>query len=311
MGGRIEVQSEPDSGSVFRVQLPLQAGTSAAREPSSLGVAALHGRRALVVDDNRTNAAVLEEHLQRWGMSVQIASDGAQALEMLEAAWRRSEPVDIALIDMKMPVMDGVDLAEAMRRNAHLAATRTVLLTSLATDRDSRRAREAGVQVYVAKPVRQHELLRAILQVAEPAVLPPQQDASLNSHVLVVEDNAVNLEVLKAMLESSGCSVAVAHSGAQALQSLAAERCDLVFMDCQMPEMDGFEAVARFRAGEGAGLANPSDLPIVALTANALVGDEDRCLAAGFTDYLSKPFTRRQIEAMVKKWAVRQAVEAA
>jgi hypothetical protein len=125
---------------------------------------------------------------------------------------------------------------------------------------------------------------------------------ALQGHVLIAEDNIVNLEVLKAMLESSGCTLAVATTGVEALRALEEQRFDLVVMDCQMPEMDGYEAVARYRAGVGGPGPNPRDLPIVALTANALVGDAERCLAAGFSDYLSKPYTRRQLVAMLGKW---------
>src|SRR5205085_4820291 len=124
----------------------------------------------------------------------------------------------------------------------------------------------------------------------------------LGARVLVAEDNVVNQEVVRSMLEGLGCHATVAASGVEALAALADERFDMVFMDCQMPEMDGFEAVRRFRDG-GEASANPNDLPIVALTANALVGDADRCLTAGFDDYVSKPFTQRQIEGLVRKWA--------
>jgi CheY-like chemotaxis protein len=265
----------------------------------------LRGMRALVVDDNLTNAAVVEEHLHSWGLDVQTAGNAAQALSLLEAAHARGAPFELALLDLKMPEIDGIALAEAMRRQPALADIRTVLLTSVATDQDARRARDAGVQVYVAKPVRQQELLRALLQAADPVLPAPQPTPPLGAHVLVAEDNAVNSEVLKAMLEAAGCSFALAATGQQALQALQGERFDLVFMDCQMPEMDGFEAVARFRR-DGSEL-NERRLPIVALTANALVGDAERCLAAGFSDYLSKPFTRRQIEAMVRKWVMSPA----
>jgi signal transduction histidine kinase/DNA-binding response OmpR family regulator len=305
MGGCIDVQSRLGAGTSFRFMLPLAQGLGPLRDAAPADPQQLRGKRALVVDDNPTNAAVVESHLRRWGMHVELAGHGEQALAVLRRSHERGLPIDIALVDMKMPVMDGIEFAEQVRRSPHFAEMRMVLLTSVASDTDARRAREAGVDLYVAKPVRQQELLRAVLQLAEPASALPAAVAPLRAHVLIAEDNPVNVEVLKAMLDTVGCTWGVAITGVEALQALTRERFDLVFMDCQMPGMDGFEAVARFRAGatEAYRFCNDAQLPIIALTANALVGDADRCRAAGFTDYLSKPCTRRQIEAAIRKWA--------
>ncbi len=303
MCGSIEVHSRLGVGTTFRFVLPLVAGEGGLSQPVPLDPNQLHGKRALVVEDNTTNAAVLEEHLRRWGVHVELACNGQQALATLRGALERLQPFDLALVDMKMPVMDGIELAEEVRRLPELAGLRMVLLTSVATDKDARRARAAGIDVYVAKPVREQELMRAVLQVAEPVRTEQVASAPLNFHVLVAEDNAVNLEVIKAMLESTGCTWQVATNGVEALRALARERFDVVFMDCQMPDMDGYEAVTRFRAGTTQEFCNESDLPIIALTANALVGDAQRCQAAGFTDYLSKPCSRREIETAIRKWA--------
>jgi len=296
----------PGVGSTFCFGIPFQVGTATPESPSvPADPGTLRGRRALVVDDNPTNAAVVEAHLGGWGMQVATAAHGGEAMDWLRAAHARGESVDVALIDMKMPVMDGIALAERLRDEPQLAPRHLVMLTSVATDEDARRARALGVDLYVAKPVRQQELLRAVLQAGDSLRVPGGTAPALGARVLVAEDNLVNQEVIKAMLESLGCETTVAASGIDALGALTRSRFDLVFMDCQMPEMDGFEAVARFRAGpsERHPFVNATQLPIVALTANALVGDAERCLAAGFDDYVSKPFTQRQIEGLVRKWA--------
>jgi two-component system sensor histidine kinase/response regulator len=251
---------------------------------------------------------VVEAHLRGWGMHVSLAGHGEEGLAVLRAALAADDKIELVLVDMKMPVMDGVAFAEQLRREPALAPSRLVMLTSVATDEDARRARAAGVDLYVAKPVRQQELLRAIQHAAEPPAATGGHASMLGARVLVAEDNVVNQEVIKAMLESLGCETSLASSGGDALNALCRSEFDMVLMDCQMPGMDGFEAVAHFRAGSGHfAFVNPPHLPIVALTANALVGDAERCLAAGFDDYVSKPFAQRQIEALVRKWALREA----
>jgi len=309
MGGTLEVDSLPDVGSTFRFNLPLRTGSSAQVLHAPANPAGLQGLSALVVEDNPTNAAVVEAHLKTWGMRIWLASDGAHALALLRQARQRGERFDLALVDMKMPVMDGIEFAEQLRVEADVAPRRLVMLTSVATDEDTRRARLAGVDLCIAKPVRRQELLRAIVQVADPGLADAAPASLLGARVLVAEDNPVNQEVIKAMLDTLGCVVMLATNGNEALWALANASFDMVLMDCQMPEVDGFEAVARLRRGnhQGAPFMNPAQLPVVALTANALVGDAERCLAAGFDDYLSKPFTRRQIEALVRKWAPHRA----
>ena len=302
MGGSLEAASEPGRGSEFRFRIPLVASSAPVSSPVPTDPAGLHGKWALVVDDNPTNAAVVEAHLHQWGMRVSLASDGMKALAMLREWHAEGRRTDVALIDMKMPVMDGIELAERLREQPWIAPKRLVMLTSVATDDEARRARAAGIDHHVAKPVRQQELLRALIRQADAPASRPAPSVALGARVLVAEDNVVNQEVVRSMLEGLGCHATIAASGVEALAALADERFDMVFMDCQMPEMAGFEAVRRFRDG-GEASANPNDLPIVALTANALVGDADRCLAAGFDDYVSKPFTQRQIEGLVRKWA--------
>ena len=305
MGGSVGVHSELGVGTTFTLELPLRAGSRAPAPRALLDPRCLRNLGALIVDDNPINAAVLEAHLQGWGMHVATARNGAEALRCLRSMHERAERTAVALIDMEMPLMSGIELVERLREEPHLAPLRLVMLSSQGHPDDARRARAAGVDLTLAKPVRQRDLLRALVADADPAALAPETAAKLHARILVVEDNLVNQEVVRAMLERLGNQVTLAASGVQALRMLCERDFDLVFMDCQMPEMDGFEAVARFRHGpsEDYAFMNPSWLPIVALTANALVGDAEECLASGFDDYVSKPFTQQQLETMVRKWA--------
>jgi len=184
------------------------------------------------------------------------------------------------------------------------------MLTSLGNGNEARQAHDSGIEAYLTKPVRQSELIDALGRVLHtetpPAPLLLTAAPGRRARVLVVEDNPVNQEVARAMLGELGCTIRVASDGREALAALRDEAFDLVFMDCQMPEMDGFEAVRRFRASAANGFATRSDTPVVALTANALAGDAERCLAAGFNDYLAKPVRREQLDAALARWAVSQ-----
>ena len=304
MGGTMTVQSRLEVGSTFHFRIPLPTGSETQPLPTK---PELRGKYALVVEDNPTNAAVIEGHLRLWGMRVCLAANGREGLQRLNQLHADGERVDLALIDMKMPVMDGIEFVEALARMPQIAPAHLVMLTSVATDDDARRARAAGVDLYLAKPIRQQELLRAIQQLPEAAPRSPMPVVPIGARILVAEDNAVNQEVIKAILKNLGCHTFMAENGIDALQALSRAEFDLVLMDCQMPEMDGFEAVQRFRGTAAArpAFANKADLPIIALTANALVGDAARCVAAGFDDYLTKPFTWQQIDAVIRKWMPR------
>ena len=320
MGGTIEVHSELGLGTTFVCELPLVIGSGVPAHIARVDPSTLRGRRALIADDNPTNSTVLEAHLKGWGMLVDTVRDGAEALRMLRHMHARGERAAVALIDMKMPAMDGVEFAENLALEPHLAPQCLVMLSSATNPDVARRARAAGVSIVLDKPVRKRDLLRAIVfeaqaasSAAPAAEAGPNQAQSLRARILVVEDNVVNQEVVRAMLERLGNRVTLAASGIEALHLLCEDEFDLVFMDCQMPEMDGFEAVARFRHGpsERFAFCNPSWLPIVALTANALVGDAEECLASGFDDYVSKPCTQQQLEGMIRKWASPTVLHAA
>ena len=304
MGGRIEASSRHGEGSTFRFELPLPVGQEDAVAPTATP-ALLAGRRVIVVEDNPTNRSILQEQLARAGMDVGTAEHGGQGIELLLAAARSGRPFDAAVVDMKMPVMDGLTLATRLRREPLLADLGLLLLTSIAGGAEARIAPASGVDAFLAKPVRGQELVQALASVL--AVRAARGAAAHRpfggARVLLAEDNPVNQELARVMLEELGCEVGLAANGRQALEALAQVRFDVVLMDCQMPEMDGFEAMRCLRdpaTPRGSG-GTPPQVPVVALTANALAGDAARCLAAGFTDYLAKPFRQQQLADLLAR----------
>jgi two-component system, sensor histidine kinase and response regulator len=315
MGGRIGVQSVPGEGSNFWFRLPL---TTASALPAVPTPAVLAGRRVLVVDDNATNRDIVLHHLAAGGMHCAAAADGRKALKALREAVAAGTPFDLAVVDMKMPLMDGIELTAAVRADGSLAAMPIVLLTSLHSPAEVSRARAAGIQAYLSKPVRRHELFRALAQCLgdRPEALPAtREDHELrfSAHVLLAEDNGVNQVVARNMLKAMGCTWDIVANGRLALEAVQAGpagRYDLVLMDCQMPEMDGYEATRAIRSWEAQQAGQPH-LPIVALTANALVGDAEACRAAGMDDHLAKPYTRKQLAQAMARWLPAERVSRA
>jgi signal transduction histidine kinase/DNA-binding response OmpR family regulator len=297
MGGEIGVRSRRAAGSTFWFTARLAEGTAAR---ALEGDNPLAGKSVLVVEDNATNRAILVEHAIGWGMHADGAHDGANALQILRAAVARGTPFDFALVDRKMPVMDGLALAHAVRADPALAATRLVMLTSVAGDGEAGRAREAGVLAWLSKPIRRAELYACLSGGAiEPQSGHAAPEPQRRGRLLIAEDNAMNQEILLAMLEDTGYAVRLARNGRVALEMLDTEDFDAVLMDCQMPEMDGFEATRRLRAREAERGARR--LPVIALTANAIRGDRERCLEAGMDDYLSKPVGRDPLLAALDR----------
>jgi two-component system, sensor histidine kinase and response regulator len=299
MGGRIWFESEPGKGSIFHftASLGLQpAGPqSADAEPVSL-----RGLLVLAVDDNATNRLILGEVLARWGMTVALAESATKALEAMQEAAASGSPFALVLSDLMMPGVDGFELAERIRKQPGLAGAAVILLSSADRQRDAARCRRAGVAAYLTKPVKQSELLDAILAALGPSTKEARAEltgrdrrqtpsASCRTRplcVLLVEDNATNQLLAVTLLEKAGHIVLTAQNGNEALSALGTRRFDLVLMDVQMPEMDGFEATARIREQER---ASGEHVPIVAMTAHAMKGDRERCLGAGMDAYISKP----------------------
>ncbi len=302
MGGRIWAESEVGRGSAFHFTARLTPTNGASPSGASLSANDLRGLSALVVDDNATNRRILEETLRAWGMRPTAVEGGEAALAELKRATAAGEAYPLVLLDAQMPGMDGFTLAERIRGEPGLTGSTVMMLTSLGHQADAGRCRALGLASYLVKPVKQSELLRAVLATlgaSRPRAAGPVKPApplrrpalalapsSGRLRVLLAEDNAVNRLVAVRMLEKQGHSVTVACDGRQALEALARERFDLALLDIQMPELDGFEVAAAVRAGEA---GTGRRLPLVALTAHAMQGDEERCLAAGMDGYVSKP----------------------
>jgi two-component system, sensor histidine kinase and response regulator len=313
MEGRIGVHSVPGRGSTFWFKIPLRAATSAplVAHPSELA-----GRRLLVVDDNPINAQIVQQHAAAAGMRCEVVHSGERALRRLHDAAAAGQGFDIAVLDMKMPVMDGLQLAAVLRAEPALRELRLMMLSSLHSGGEMVRARDAGIDAYLTKPVRRQDLFRGLAQLlggAPACDLPiPLTTAATRilARVLMAEDNGVNQIVARNMLESLGCEVQIVGNGQLALDAVREGSYDIVLMDCQMPVMDGYAATGAIRAWE-ASQKQPRRVPIVALTANALVGDADACRAAGMDDHLAKPYSRKQLAATMARWLPSQLVEQA
>ncbi len=310
MGGSVGVESAPGAGSCFSVDLRLPLAHTAPQAP--LPVNALKDVRVLVVDDNRTNREILQQQLGGWRMQVRCVDDGHAALEVLADSARNGSVFDLAILDMHMPGMDGIQLAEAIQADASLDAPRLMMLSSTYAGRQPDARSDAGILRYLNKPIRRTDLHRAIVgvltadaieaQPARPAPSSQPQQGKLAGLILLVEDNPINQGVAKAMLGKFGLQWQVANNGAEAVERVRQCNFDLVLMDCQMPVMDGYQATAAIRQlpdGRGA------TLPIVALTANAMQGDEQLCRDAGMDDFLAKPYTPTSLHAMLANWLIR------
>ncbi len=305
MGGQIRVDSVPGRGSKFWIDLTLPKGKTS--QTTLLAAGDLQDVRVLVVDDNRTNLEILQFQLEGWRMRVSCADSGKQALSAMARAREAGTPFDLAILDMHMPNMDGLELAREIKSRSDLADIRLIMLTSTYAAGNASEREQAGVERCISKPIRQSELLKVIRGVLGDAV--PTQSAALpkasaertelTGSVLLAEDNPVNQEVAKALLARLGLSVAVAGNGTEAVAMVEAGHYDLILMDCQMPVMDGYQATAAIRQRQAEGARR---LPIIALTANAMEGDRNKCLAAGMDDYLAKPYNQRQLREVLARW---------
>ena len=318
MGGEIGVQSVPDEGSTFWFTARLQKQRAGLPVAPVAVPARLQGLRVLIVDDNATNRTILEHQTLSWGMAPTGVADGPSALALLRTAAANGAPYDLALLDMHMPGMDGLHLASAITADPTLGAIRLILLTSGGVTATAAEMQQAGIHVCVTKPVRQARLFDCLTTVMAQPTTPvhratpapslaaapsgPMRQGDMALHILLAEDNPINQQVAAQMLRKQGCHVDVVATGREAVVALSTEQNPpyaMVFMDCQMPEMDGYAATAAIRAHEGA----QRHTPIIAMTANVLAGDREACLAAGMDDYLAKPVTSASLAVAVERWA--------
>jgi signal transduction histidine kinase/DNA-binding response OmpR family regulator len=321
LGGRISVDSTLGVGSVFSVTLPFHLQSEGAQQAAPSQVA-LTGRRILIVDDHATNRRVLEHYLTGADVTCESVENGAMALQCLRGAVARRTPFDLAIVDLHMPGINGQELARQIKSDHTISATRLVLLTSGGQRGDAKSAQEAGLDAYLTRPIRRSlmfECLGTVLGITHghpgsvdvaPASIITQHTLSeavmqARPLILVVEDNPINQKVAAKMIEKLGYRVNVAANGREAVESLARIPYALVFMDCQMPEMDGFEATRVIRSQEASLLqaaGKSRHLPIIAMTANAMTEDRDQCLAVGMDDFLSKPVTSKYLAAVLNRW---------
>ena len=302
MGGKLSVQSELGVGTTFRFTVKIQRAVTL--QPPPVDEAVLQGMRVLVVDDNATNRTYLMQLLTAWGCLPTEADSAGRALELLIGAMSGPKPVNLVLLDLQMPGMDGFQTTQAIRSIPAAVGVPILVLSSSALPEDAARLRQLGCNGYLTKPVMRAALLEAISAVVEGRTgLTPAQSADLPpntrpARILLVDDSAVNRSVGSTILARAGHHVIMAENGRLGVETLYREGpFDLVLMDVQMPEMDGFTATKVIRSDPGHG-----KLPIIAMTAHALKGDRERCLEAGMDDYVSKPVRAEDLLATVAKW---------
>jgi PAS domain S-box-containing protein len=323
MGGEIGVESRAGAGSTFYFMARLEkqpAGAATKAEPQVK--ADLADLRVLVVDDNSTNRRIVAHQVASWRMLNKSAADGAEAIALLREAAASGEPFELALLDMMMPGMDGLELAHTIKGDPTISQTQLVMLTSMTQRADCESLRRAGLASCLTKPIKQTQLFDCLTRVMAKtreisgrpetesqmmmsnqatradASTAPQPVVRNSMRVLLAEDNLVNQKVALRQLEKLGYSAEAVANGREALNALALIPYDVVLMDCQMPEMDGYEATGEIRRREGAS----RHTTIIAMTANALEGDREKCLAAGMDDYISKPVKIEDLATVLDRW---------
>ena len=307
MGGRIGINSEPGRGSEFWFTANFKKSDKEAQELTKPD--ALKGTRILIVDDNATNRDILSIQFKAWGIRTEEAEDGPAALKILYESLDTGDPFKIAVLDMQMPGMDGETLGRVIKSDKQLAEIRLLMMTSLGQRGDSKRMKEIGFSAYLTKPVRQSELFEALaaligLQTVSTRNLVTKY--SLNEmkldkfRILLVEDNITNQQVAMGILKKTGVRVDAVANGRESIIALQQVPYDLVFMDIQMPIMDGLEATRAIRKPDSG--VRDRNVPIIAMTAHAMQGDKNICMEAGMNDYLSKPIGPVPISKVLKKW---------
>ena len=309
MNGSITLESVPGSGTTILFTLPLEiAATAKVSQQRGRGI--LAGARILVVDDRDTNREIITAYLDGCGALVDAARSAEQALDLMRVAALKGQSYGVAVIDMIMPTVNGLEMAEQVRADPAISRTAMIMVTSMSWKGDARGVRESGISQLLTKPVRRSDLLDAVCAslsadfsaaavdlLAGPAVA---EHVRIAARVLVAEDNPVNEEVAREYLQGLGCTVEVARNGVEAVAAFKQERFDVILMDCQMPEMDGLTATQRIRDIER--ISGQGRTPVVAVTANAFAEDRVACLASGMDDYMSKPFSETDLVEALRKW---------
>ena len=315
MGGEFSIDSALGKGSTFRFTARLRTPVAGHDQTSGQSFD-LAGTKVLIVDDNATSREILHYYLSDWGMVTEKAADGQQALQMLRAATDHHQPFDLALLDMTMPGLSGVDVAQTIETDSELAGTRAIVLAPMGQQSNTTESTQSQKLTFLTKPVRESELqvqIGILMAASGEETIPPAEHpvapqpapydkgTALDAKILLAEDNLVNQEVTKEHLIALSCRVDVVATGLEALKASEQTTYDLILMDCQMPDMDGFEATTMLRLREQQ-QNQKRRTPIIAVTANAFDGEYERCLEAGMDDYISKPFSQDDLYTTLKRW---------
>jgi PAS domain S-box-containing protein len=328
MGGEIGVESQYGHGSMFWFTARFERSHAPSIAAQHVENADLQNLRVLVVDDSLTNRDIVQDYVQSWGMKFGTAASGNEALNTLRQAIANQQPYDIALIDMHMPNMDGFALAQRIHQDKQLARTRLIMFTAYDEQGIAQKAQEAGFAAYLTKPLKQSHLFDALAGVTHPLIAHPQIASPLQeleqreskgeappmigvtptAPILIAEDHPVNQQVVLLQLQQLGYTGFAVDNGRKAVEAILNGNYTIVLMDCQMPEMDGYEATRTIRRYE---TATGKHIPIIAMTAHAMQGDRELCIAAGMDDYMTKPLSMEKLREMLLRWMTQGATTAA
>jgi CheY-like chemotaxis protein len=321
MGGTIGVESQPGQGSTFWFQLPFEKSTEVRPSPLADKIGALAGLRVLVVDDTPSYQGILREQLEGWGIRPEVSSGAAEAWQRVQEAARAGQPYALLLIDVDLEGSDGLGLAQSIKNDPELASSRLIMFTTLLNRLNTNTMKATGISACLVKPIRQSRLLECLIDVmsasgalpalsmdAETTVRTPVpiHPANYSVRMLLAEDNEVNQRVALKQLKKLGFSADAVSNGNEVLAALQRVPYDIIIMDCQMPEMDGYEVTRRIRQGASDSYIHLKAAPyIIALTANAMEGDRERCLSLGMNDYLTKPLHLHELDAVLQRALLR------